>query len=57
MHLLVLLHLYKLNLNSTDEDNRPKTVHDGSPKNDDNTYSSSEILHVAEGAWMTQGPI
>ena len=41
----------------TDNDNRSQTVHDGSPKNDENTYSSSEILHVAEGAWMTQGHI
>ena len=36
MHLPVLLYLYKLNLNSTDEDNRYKTV----PKNDENTYQT-----------------
>ena len=35
---------------SKDNDNRAQTVHDGSPKNDENTYSSSEILHVAECA-------
>ena len=56
MHLTsVLLYLYKLNLNSTDEDNRSKTVHDGSPKNDENM--SAEIQYVAEGPWMTQGHI